>query len=300
VLERSQLLKKRLRRFTQTFAGLEKGDIVALHRARIASRRLRGMMPLLELESGRARRLGRRLRKVTSRLGRVRELDVLLLLIDELHESRRPHRQALGRVAVVVSKERSSARKRLFNRLPMDELRKVAKRLNTVVDDLRDLERESPRAARAWRWAIDATVVARATRLRDAIATAGAVYLPERLHDVRIASKKLRYAVELDSEMKGVASPDLPALKRAQEILGQMHDRQVLLDRVRQEQASLTLPDLTIWRSLDELLLALEDDCRRLHARYMRGRAGLEAITEKLSAQRRRQTQLLASTRRAG
>jgi CHAD domain-containing protein len=142
--------------------------------------------------------------------------------------------------------------------------------------------------------------VRRATQLRDAIANASAVYLPDRLHDVRIALKKLRYAVELASESTAVASPDLPALKRAQEILGQMHDRQVLLDRVRQEQASLTPPDLTIWRSLDELVLALEDDCRRLHARYMRGRAGIEAITEKQSVQRRRQTQLLASTRRAG
>jgi CHAD domain-containing protein len=300
VLERSQLLKKRLRRFTQTFAGLEKGDIVALHRARIASRRLRGLVPLLELDSGRARRLSRRLRKITTRLGRVRELDVLLLLIDQLHESRRPHRQALGRVAVNVSKDRGSARKRLFHRLPMDDFHKIAKRLNTVIDDLRDLERETPRAARAWRWVIDAAVVSRATRLREAIANAGAVYLPERLHAVRIATKKLRYAVELAAEAAGVASADLPPLKRAQEILGHMHDRQVLLDRVRQEQASLTPPDLTIWRSLDELVLGLEDDCRRLHARYMRGRAGLEAITERLSAQRRRQAQLPAATRRAG
>lgn len=300
MLERSQLLKKRLRRLTRTFNRLEKGDVVALHRARIASRRLRGLLPLLELESGRARRLGRRLRKVTSRLGAVRELDVLLLLIDELHVSRRPQRQALSRLAVGVSKERGQARTRLFDRLPMDELLKVAKRLDAIVDELQDVERSSPRAARAWRWVIDATLVARASRLRDAIATAGAVYLPERLHVVRIALKKLRYALELTAEVAGASAPELLTLKRAQDLLGRMHDRQVLIDRVRQEQASLTPPDLTIWRSLGALVVSLEDDCRRLHARYMRGRVGLEAITETLSAQRRRQALASPSTRRAG
>ena len=221
-------------------------------------------------------------------------------LIDELHESRRPQRQALGRVAAEVSRERGASRKKLFDRLSMDELRKIAKRLGVVVEELEDIERSAPRAARAWRWAVDASIVARTTRLRDAIASAGAVYLPERLHVVRIATKKLRYALELASEVAGAQAPELPALKRAQDVLGQMHDRQVLIDRVRQEQASLTPPDLTIWRSLDALIESLEDDCRRLHARYMRGRGALEPITEKLSAQRRRQAVAPSSTRRAG
>jgi CHAD domain-containing protein len=142
--------------------------------------------------------------------------------------------------------------------------------------------------------------VARASRLREAIDTAGAVYLPERLHVVRLAAKKLRYALELVAEMSGASTPELAALKRAQDILGRMHDRQMLIDRVRQEQASLTPPDLTVWRDLDALVGSLEDDCRRLHARYMRGRVGLEAITEKLSAQRRRHPPAASSTRRAG
>jgi hypothetical protein len=42
------------------------------------------------------------------------------------------------------------------------------------------------------------------------------------------------------------------------------------MDRVRQLQASLTPPDLVLWRSLDSLLIAVEKECRRLHARYVR------------------------------
>ena len=60
------------------------------------------------------------------------------------------------------------------------------------------------------------------------------MYLPERLHDVRIAVKKLRYAVELGADASGARrEPDLRALKRGQEMLGRMHDLQMLIDRVR-------------------------------------------------------------------
>jgi CHAD domain-containing protein len=299
VLERSQLLKKRVRRLTATLARLENGDVVALHRARIASRRLRGLLPLLELDRDRGKRLARRLRKVTSRLGAVRELDVLLLLIDELHVSRRPHRAALGRLALTVGKARGRARRRLLRRLPIHELRKIAKRLRGVVDDLREVEASAPRT-RAWRWALDATIVARATRLRDAMANAGAVYLPERLHEVRLAMKKLRYATELGADAAAVSNPDVSVLRRAQDVLGRMHDREMLIDYVRQEQAALTPPDVTVWREMDALIASLEDDCRRLHARYMRLRVELEAITNNLSAPRRRQALPSPSTRRAG
>src|SRR5450432_1890131 len=102
---RSELLRKRVDRFTSVLHAVEQGEVRALHRARVASRRLREQIPMLQLESGAARKLGRRLRKVTARLGTVRELDVLLLLIDELHVSGRRGSGGLGRVGVRVSKD---------------------------------------------------------------------------------------------------------------------------------------------------------------------------------------------------
>jgi hypothetical protein len=88
-LRRYDLLNPRLERFTRMLHGLVDGDVRALHRTRVASRRLREILPVLELDPDVARRLGRRLRKVTERLGVVRELDVLSSLIEELHESGR-------------------------------------------------------------------------------------------------------------------------------------------------------------------------------------------------------------------
>ena len=122
VTRRSELLKARLDRFSRVLQGVEKGDITALHRARVASRRLRELLPVLQLDHGVAVKLNRRLRRVTARLGTVRELDVLLLLIDELHVSRRVRTGPIARVGVAISKQRDDARKRLFHHLPVDEL----------------------------------------------------------------------------------------------------------------------------------------------------------------------------------
>ena len=123
-----------------------------------------------------------------------------------------------------------------------------------------------------------------AARFSDAAVHAGTVYLPERLHAVRIAVKKLRYALELDHEFAGLKpGPELRLLRRIQNVLGRLHDQQVLIDRIRQEQAALIPPDINVWRELDGLVGTIEDDCRRLHGRYMRDVASLAAVCTGLS-----------------
>jgi len=285
-ITRSELLKRRLDRFTRVLDGLEHGEVRALHRARVASRRLRELVPMLQLDHGLSKKLSRRLRKVTTRLGVVRELDVLLMLIDELHVSRRDHGTALGRVGVAVSKDRDQARRKLFARLPVTEMRRLADKLARAAAALQLLEAASSKSAsRNWKWALETRVAGRAVRLAADMQDAGALYLPERLHAVRIALKKLRYAAELSNEIAGRRSDaDIRTLKRGQDLLGRMHDFQVLIDRVRQLQASLAPPSVAVWRDLDALMEMLEDDCRRLHARYMRVRDELAEIADRLGA----------------
>src|SRR5262245_33743733 len=88
---------KRLESFTSHLPGVHRGRVEAVHQARVASRRLRELVPLAGWDSGTAQALGRRLRKVTQDLGPVRELDVLALLLEELHESGRYPATALWR-----------------------------------------------------------------------------------------------------------------------------------------------------------------------------------------------------------
>src|SRR5262249_34242343 len=115
---RSELLQSRLDRFSRSLKGVEKTDSRALHRTRISSRRLRELVPPLQLPAAVTRNLSRRLRKVTRRLGTARELDVLLILIDRLHAARPQYQAALRRVRGAVAKERDAARRRQAERLP--------------------------------------------------------------------------------------------------------------------------------------------------------------------------------------
>jgi len=285
--QRYDLLHKRSEQFTRMLHGLDEGDVRALHRARVSSRRLREVLPILQLDADVTRKLSRRLRKVTRRLGRVRNLDALLLLIDELRDADRPdgHGASLERLATVLSEERE----RLVAKLPMAELHRVAGKLDKIGRQLNAADRSASardgNRARSWRWAVEARVARRGARFAAAIEDAGAVYLPERLHAVRIALKKMRYAVELSADIAGQpTTPELRTLKRGQDLLGRLHDVQVLIDRVRQLQASLTAPEIAVWRELDALVTSLEDECRRLHARYMRGRAALLAICDRDAA----------------
>jgi CHAD domain-containing protein len=251
----------------------------------VASRRLRELLPVLELPASAVAKLTRRLRKVTSRLGTIRELDVLNLLLEDLQGSGRHDPGAVGKVAHRVSRERARRRDRLEKRLPIAGLRRVARKIERLVGDIKqaDSEDRAGKSERAWRWAVDARVARRATSLVESVRLAGALYLPERLHAVRIGVKKLRYALELSSDIAGTKrNPDLATLKRVQDLLGRMHDLQMLVDRVRQTQASIAPPDLATWRHLDTLTTTLENRTRRLHARYVHERPAIESMCQRL------------------
>ena len=236
---RYDLLRARLERFSRALPGVENGDIGAVHRTRVATRRLRELLPVLQLEGKSAGKLSHQLRKMTRRLGGVREADVMLLLIAELHESGRFSEPALRLVrdAARVRFARKLAQKSQENLRPN---RFAGSSASSTVPRASSKTREDSQTRRAWRWALDARVSRRALALRHAIDKAGSVYLADRLHAARIALKKLRYALELDVESRGVKStPELRALKRMQEVLGRLHDLQVLVDHVRRVQASL-------------------------------------------------------------
>src|SRR3954469_20246865 len=157
---RSRLLKRRLDQLTRPLPDLERGDVPALHRTRVASRRLRELVPMLQIDDDKAHKLSRQLRKITKRLGTVRELDVLLLLIDELHAGRRDDREALAHVAIAVARKRDEARKRLFDRLPIADMWRVARKIERVVDQLADLERSGGAAVEErWHSMMDTRIV---------------------------------------------------------------------------------------------------------------------------------------------
>jgi hypothetical protein len=58
----------------------------------------------------------------------------------------------------------------------------------------------------------------------------------------------------------------------------------VLIERIRGVQTSAAPADLQRWRALDASAIALENNCRRLHARFVRGRPALLKVCEALAA----------------
>ena len=283
-IRRYDLLRSRLDRFTRTLPGVESGKTGAVHRARVASRRIRELLPILQFAPETARKLGRRLKKLARRLGGVRDVDVLTQLIIELRQSNRAPARALKRMTDELGEAREHAKHGRSRKAVPAGLRRVGRKLEAVASALNEADRSRARG-RGWRWAIEARVAHRAAALKSAVKDAGGMYMPERLHQVRLAIKKLRYGVELSAEAAGVKeTTDARMLRREQEVLGRLRDLQVLVERVRRVQAGLTPPDLAAWRELDGVVVALEQQCRRLHARYVRDRVALSTLCDRLGA----------------
>jgi CHAD domain-containing protein len=273
----------RLRPLRRAVRGVAEGRKSAVHAARTATRRLRELIPLLAIEKPVARKLMRRLRKAGRQLGRTRDMQTQRVLVDGLiRADRQPGGPLLRHLRDTLSAEAERQADRL-NRA------KLGTRLGRCIEAIErlagDLGQDAHHESRALRWAADARVTRRAGDVRAAVHQAGALYEPEQLHRVRIAVKKLRYAAELVADASGrPASADLRFLKRVQDLLGRQHDAQVLLDLVRATERTFGGSSIATWREGARVIGVLDGRCRRLHARFIRDRAALLAVCDRLGA----------------
>jgi CHAD domain-containing protein len=277
-----RLLERRTRALKRYLAAAVKGDGIGVHQARVASRRLREAVPVLSdgLQGAKPAKAQRKIRRLTRALGAVRELDVTLHLVDELAEKPGIPRPALGDVRAHVIEAREQRREVMHERLAGVDVDKLVRRLDAVRDAL-----GHPSPDHTWRAALASRIAKRARRLGSAIDAAGQIYAPEALHRVRIATKKLRYAMELADESRAAPSAALVrTLRKAQDTLGRMHDLQVLQHHVSEvaarPKAHIPAPDA----GSAILARSIEDECRQLHGRYV---ALLPALIETVQTARR-------------
>ena len=262
--------------------GARSGDAKAVHQARVATRRLREAMPLLDAGKP-GRQIERLARELTGVLGTVRELDVALLMLAELERTGGIPASAVECLRQVLGEERSALHKETARRIDecdMERLqRKALKTLEKRGGRRKRAEDRQEQVAAARRRA-----ARRAARLEAAIDTAGAIYLPERLHQVRIAVKKLRYALEIVRDLSGSrAEARIRILKRSQDLLGRMHDLEVLIARTRALQGA-AVQDLSLSSDLDQLVRRLETEARQLHGQYITTRRALLEICTRVTA----------------
>lgn len=225
-------------------------------------------------------RVDRRVRRITRALGPVRELDVALLLLAELEGRGAASAGAIGRVRAAVIAERVKRRREMLDEITPSRLDKLRKQLVGVAAPETPPTTTGNTVAEA-----TAQSARRARRLRAAILRAGGLYLPERLHRVRVEAKKLRYALEIQRELtRSRSRTHLDRLKSQQDLLGRMHDLEILIHRTRTVQASLTARNRRLMTELDSLIRVLEDECRDGHAAYMRTRAALLKLCDVVGA----------------
>lgn len=267
------LLRQRLVSLLQAMPAAQAGDESSVHQARVASRRLREALPVLgaRADEDQLDRVQRRVRRITRALGPVRELDVTLLLLAELEGKGAAPVRAIERVRTAVVEERQKRRLEMLDEITPSRLDKLTRRLVRVAAP--EPRSHVPRNALHEAAAQSAQ---RAKNLKAAIERAGGIYLADRLHRVRVEAKKLRYALEIQRELaRSRSTAGLNRLKTEQDLLGRMHDLEILIDRARHAQSKLNPRDRRGMSELNKLIRVLEDECREGHAAYMHGRPGL-------------------------
>lgn len=280
-----RLWQKRLDALRAVWPEFLAGDREALHKARVASRRIREALPVVGASAGpdKVKKLRRKMRALTRHLGPIRELDVELGMLEKQADDRGTvSPEALSLVRREIASRRHALRDRLDKRPPVTDLKKLIKKLERIAaakkDGAQPAENRGDTAEdnqdAAGKSALATTLMRRAKRLKAALEDAGPFYAPERIHVVRIATKKLRYALEIAEEANQPAARTLvKVLKRQQDGLGHLHDLQALLSHVRAAEVSPradeALADLNAYADL------LERDCRQLHAEFVEGRDAL-------------------------
>ena len=277
----SLLLTRRVRALHRYLPAAVAGDDHGVHQARVASRRLREAVPVLagRLKGSKAGKASRKIRRLTRALGEVRELDVTLQLLDALSSSDELSKGALQDVRLHVLAERAEKRDAMLSKLGHIDAAKLDRRLQSVSEAV-ELDTEQ-----TWRQQLGARLLKRAKLLASAIDRAGQLYAPEHLHQVRIAAKKLRYGLEMagDSGLTA-ANPMVRALKRTQDNLGRLHDLQVLQAHVAAVQAApagRAVPH----EGLGAIAGRIEEECRRLHGKYVAQSEMLRELTVTVTTQ---------------
>lgn len=266
------------------------GDERAVHRARVASRRLREALAIAAAAAGsgeEANRARRATRRVTRALGPVREIDVALTELDPVAKR---HGWCVG---ATVAIRRSLDRARTVRR--RDMRRRVAEigrgTLRARVGRASVSVADQPGHADVRRALVD-HLAGRADRVMACAARCGTLYSVERLHALRIAVKKLRYTLEI---AEGVADTPMRVvigmLKGAQRRLGRLHDAQVLLGAI-QSAAGAARGTQWDWQAMVD---DLERECRERHAEIV---GHLTALTDAVHALKQEASVTLRTGRR--
>ena len=256
------------------------GDTLAIHDARVATRRLRAALSVLTDQRNTEpwQDVTTTIQTAGRELGRSRDTDVALDLLGDIERRSPATAAATATMRAHLLSEQVRRRRRLIKRLEALDLESL-RRLHEEPREARDARRGHGR----WRQtrhgaALSQLVSTQADDVRQAVEHATGVYFPNRAHGVRVAVKKLRYSSEMIPDAGGGPPVGRRALRAAQEALGQVHDRELLWRRLKAMSAEEEIP------SAGTLARVLEAECRAIFETYRGVRAEVLATCDALTA----------------
>jgi inorganic triphosphatase YgiF len=241
-------------------------DPEGVHDVRVAVRRLRSVLALLEdapgVEVDELKRWRRRLKNLAASLGGVRDLDVQLERLSAYRDAYPASRDGLQPIWERMANERDAAREAMLEALDDSKIRDTLTTLQLFASERPETDEGETILVRhfaggaVWRRYED---VLRRERL---LPTESA----STLHEIRIACKRLRYALEMFAQAFGAgADPLIAALVATQDCLGAHQDCVVARGYLeRSRDATLDQQALVVY---DE---ALEAEQIELRARFWR------------------------------
>ena len=238
----AKALLNRLQNVAREIDGVRKAeDIERIHDMRVATRRMRSALALFEkcLPGKDSRKWNKQMRRVTRALGTARDTDVqmdfLQGFLDSLTEKR--YRAGIQRLLLRLRQCREKAQEAVAVAMDQLELSGVLEEMGGTLRRIRvharmnHVDENSPHVYQQAYLTIS-------LRLEDMLAYETYVTQPERLeelHAMRIASKRLRYTMEVFEPLyDGELKQPLKTVRKVQTMLGDIHDCDVWVDYLPQ------------------------------------------------------------------
>ncbi len=231
----ASVLRKHLNALREEVDGVRRADdIEAIHRMRVASRRLRAALPLFAdcFRKKQVKTWLREIKGITSALGAARDTDVQLDLLQKVAADAGPGRlqPGLRRLTLRIRQSRQSLQAPIITALDrLDQATFYAQMDDALVECQPELYVGMPFSHHLF----ERSAAAVQKRLKEFLSYEPYIPRPEciaELHAMRIAAKGLRYTLEtLAPIYPGELQPFIQAVKTSQELLGDIHDCDVWL-----------------------------------------------------------------------
>lgn len=206
-------------------------DIECIHRMRVASRRLRSALPLFEkyLPARKLDTYYKQIRKITRALGTARDQDVQIDHLEHVLAEIPNPKLTIGirRLLLRINQKRRHQQEVVQKTLDSLVSSRVLSDMQTRLAEIPPLEEQMPYSLALYQLAHDAI----SQKLDDFFSFEQYITQPERileLHAMRISAKWLRYTQETFTPLySNELGQSLGATRKAQEQLGEIHDKDV-------------------------------------------------------------------------